>query len=148
MHIGYVWNTTKLWRLWELAGRRLVIRSNGIFDETSLGGREEPEEAQGVYEEIVEKAVLEIIDTHGEILGEVIEAVDDGSKGRSATRTIPQYKKPILQPDSKRIVEIVEEAPLRTGHRRSSRRNGSNSKALNKTLMPTEDVPCHACLHW
>ena len=109
--MGYVWNTTKLWRLWELAGRRVVIGSNVNFGETSLGCREKPEPAQGVYKEIVEKAVRKIIDTPSKILQEVIKAVANGSEGRFATGTIPQYEKPVLQPDSIRIIEIVEEEP-------------------------------------
>jgi len=40
VHMGYVWNTTKMWRLWDPAGRRVVIGNNVRFDENSLGGRE------------------------------------------------------------------------------------------------------------
>jgi len=39
IHLGYVHNTTKVWRLWDIATRRVIPATDVIFDETSLGGR-------------------------------------------------------------------------------------------------------------
>ena len=50
-HMGYVWKTTKMWRLWDPTGRRVIIGSNVRFDEGSLGGRQPREIAQELEEE-------------------------------------------------------------------------------------------------
>ena len=50
-HMGYVWNTTKMWRLWDPTGRRVIIGSNVRFHEGSLGGRQPLEIAQELEEE-------------------------------------------------------------------------------------------------
>ena len=50
-HMGYGWNTTKMWRLWDPTGRRVIIRSNVRFDKGSLGGRQPLEIAQELEEE-------------------------------------------------------------------------------------------------
>src|SRR5205085_7441941 len=33
LHMDYITNTTKMWRLWDIAGRRVIIGSNVRFDE-------------------------------------------------------------------------------------------------------------------
>ena len=50
-HMGYVWNTTKMWRLWDPTGRRVIIGSNVRFDDGSLGGRQPLEIVQELEEE-------------------------------------------------------------------------------------------------
>ena len=110
--MGYVWNTTKMWQLWDPTGRRVVVGSNVKFDESSLGSKEKLLPVLDTYRETISKTVPEIIDTPSKILGEVIEAVDDGSKGCFITGTILQEGKPNLEANTERIVEIVgEEAP-------------------------------------
>lgn len=68
--MGYVWNTTKMWRLWDPTGRRVVIGSNVKFDEGSLGGRERIE----ILQEIEKGLDKEIPERPAEI--------DDGGRGR------------------------------------------------------------------
>ena len=50
-HMGYVWNTTKMWRLWDPTGRGVIIGSNVRFEEGSLGGRQPLEIVQELEEE-------------------------------------------------------------------------------------------------
>ena len=50
-HMGYVWNTRKMWRLWDFTGRRVIVGSNVRFDEGSLGGRQPLEIVQELEEE-------------------------------------------------------------------------------------------------
>ena len=49
--MGYVWNTTKMWRLWDPTRRWVIIGSNLRFDEGSLGGRQPLEIAQELEKE-------------------------------------------------------------------------------------------------
>ena len=39
IHLGYVHNTTKLWRVWDPASSRTIHVPDVVFDEASLGGR-------------------------------------------------------------------------------------------------------------
>ena len=39
IHLGYVHNTTKLWRIWDLASSRVTHVADVVFDEQSFGGR-------------------------------------------------------------------------------------------------------------
>jgi hypothetical protein len=74
--MGYVWNTTKMWRLWDTTGRRVVVGSNVKFDEHSIGGSERPKLIQEVDEVFNEKPERDVVTSHEPT------AVDDGSKGR------------------------------------------------------------------
>ena len=84
--MGYVWNTTKMWRLWDPTGRRVVIGSNVQFDENRLGNRNKP---QSPPEDIsstdtISEIKEEILDTPETRIGMETEAIDDSSKGRFA----------------------------------------------------------------
>jgi len=39
IHLGYVHNTTKLWRVWDIATGRVIHAADVIFDERSFSGR-------------------------------------------------------------------------------------------------------------
>ena len=82
--LGYVRNTTKLWRLWDIAGRRVVRGANVRFDEQGRGGRGSAGEPQQG------KPAPEIIDPFqsvSDLEGSGSTAIDDGSRGRFATGT-------------------------------------------------------------
>jgi transposase InsO family protein len=80
VHMGYVWNTTKMWRLWDPIGRRVVVGSNVKFDEHNQGGRERSvkpmEDAHGDTTHKTEESIEASAVEEGE------SAVDDGCKGR------------------------------------------------------------------
>jgi transposase InsO family protein len=76
IHMGYVWNTTKMWRLWDTTGRRVVVGSNVKFDEHSVGGSECPKLIQEVVEVFNDEPERDAVAPDETI------AVDDGSKGR------------------------------------------------------------------
>ena len=50
-HVGYVWSSTKIWRLWDPTGRRVIIGSNVRFDEGRLGERQPLEIVQKLEQE-------------------------------------------------------------------------------------------------
>jgi hypothetical protein len=37
LHLGYVHNTKRLWRLWDISGRRVILGADVIFHEDTLG---------------------------------------------------------------------------------------------------------------
>ena len=88
--MGYVWNTTKMWRLWDPTGRRVIIGSNVSFDEGSLGGRQPLEIAQELEEEPNEG--------HIEKLAEIIDSGQgkfQASENPTLSRLPEEYPTPI-----------------------------------------------------
>jgi len=121
--MGYVWNTTKMWRLWDPIGKRVVVGSNVRFDEDTLSGRERATVLQET-----DDIVNEIVDEKPEPSTVDIVEIDDSSRGRfhSGEQTvIPEVQQetlPISEPeqtvDTRQIEGRSEEqAPLRRSTR-------------------------------
>src|SRR5205085_10361622 len=102
LHMGYVMNTTKMWRLWDIAGRRVIIGSNVRFDEQEKNVKKESSTS-----EENETSDLEVLQDSREIGDSLPMAIDDGPIGRFATgmptahKTYPDIpeKSTILDPE-------------------------------------------------
>jgi len=83
IHLGYAEGTTKLWRLWDIAGQRVVRGANVRFNENSWGGRK-------MVDPPGEKPAPEIIDPFQmspNFEGSEPMVTEDEPEGRFATGT-------------------------------------------------------------
>jgi len=108
VHMGYVWNTTKMWRLWDPSGRRVVIGSNVRFDESSLGGREAPV----VTYQDEDKNIPEDVDTPDKMRNDILGAIDDSSKGRLATGMPPEVVNDDDKPSPENATVVSKETEI------------------------------------
>src|SRR5437588_6810470 len=87
LHMGHVTNTTKMWRLWNIAGRRVIIGSNVKFNEQEKNVKKEFSTS-----EENETSDLEVLQDSREIGDSLPMAIDDGPIGRFATKMPAAHK--------------------------------------------------------
>src|SRR5437588_9496814 len=78
--MGYVMNTTKMWRLWDIAIRRVIIGSNVRFNEQEKNVKKESSTS-----EENKTSDLEVLQESREIEDSLPMAIDDGPIARFAT---------------------------------------------------------------
>ena len=136
VHLGYVINTTKMWRLWDTAGRRVIRGSNVRFEENSLGGREKPEDTQKEAEKPAPK-IIDPLQNAPDFGGSELQAVDDGSKGRFTTGTL---ETPGTQEKPTFHVEILQRRPQGAGNEQDTReRTQAEMNEIQEPRAPDSD---------
>ena len=112
-NMGYVWKTTKMWRLWDPTGRRVIIGSNVRFDEGSLGGRQPLEIALELEEEPNEGHVERPAEINHSGQGKF-----QASENPTLSRLSAEYPTPIMslsparEPQNEQIGEIEQLVPI------------------------------------
>ena len=111
--MGHVWNTTKMWRLWDPTGRRVIIGSNVRFDEGSLGGRQPLEIVQELEQEPNEGHIERSAEINDSGQGKF-----QASENPIPVRISEEYPTPIIslsparEPQNEQIGETEQSVPI------------------------------------